>query len=228
MKYKTLIPTIVLFIASAWNASAGELSLSLSQRSLDNADDVFSVDKWDAMQLSYSPDNSDMYYFISKESFDVSPIYTAWTYNMVGLGVGTRAKLTQRIRLFGQIGVYKVKNSWGGRHRRFNEGLYYYLNRRFYGSQTTFYSPPDGPPYYEFKDYSVKNKKYTIGGTIGLELLQPISDNITAGFSISKRIIKIHEEINAYAYDGESGNWAHTPNRDYTSTSYGLSLNYAF
>jgi len=210
----------LIVLTIAFNVSAGELSVSLSQKSLNNADDVYSTNYWVGLQVSYQPDNSNLYYFLSKEIVDVAPIYSAWKYDMTGIGIGTKININKRIRVFGQAGYYLIKNSWGDRKRQFNEGLYYYFNQRFYGSQTT-------GKYYEFKDYSVENNN-AIGMTIGLELLHPITDRWSAGFIISHRLMKIKEDLNAYAYNDEFGWWAHTPTRDYSSTNVGVSLNYKF
>ena len=208
---------ILMFIGQV---HAGELTVSVTQKSMNIADDVFSTDTWVGVQASYQPDNSNWYYFLSKEVVEVSPIYKSFEYDMTGIGIGTKFKLTPKISLFAQAGYYIVKNSWGDRKREFNEGLYYYLNDRFRGFQVYYDN-------YNFKDYGVKNDN-TIGWTVGLEMTQPISKNLKAGFVVSYRKMSIHEEINGYAYDGERGWWQHITDRDYSSTNMGLVLTYAF
>ena len=215
-----IILTMMAAMATCFKpVNAGELSLSLTQKSLTTADDVFSTNLWVGAQISYQPDDSNWYYFVSKELVEVSPIYKAWTYDMTGFGIGTKFKLTPKISLFAQGGYYIVKNSWGARKRQFNEGIYYYLNQRFYGAQSTSYN--------WFKDYSVANDN-AIGWTIGLEMVQPINKNWNIGFITSYRVIKIHEEINGYAYSGEAGWWQHITDRNYSSTNMGIILTYAF
>ncbi len=220
MKLLILILTTSVMATCFKPVNAGELSLSLTQKSLNTTDDVFSTDLWVGAQVSYQPENSNWYYFLSKEIVEVSPIYKAWEYDMTGLGIGTKFKLTPKISLFAQAGYYFVKNSWGPRKREFNEGIYYYLNRRFCCEQNEHSN-------LWFKDYSVKNDN-AVGWTIGLEMTQPINKNWKIGFVASYRAIKIHEEINGYAYDHESGWWQHITDRNYSSTNMGIILTYAF
>ena len=216
-----IILTMIAAMATCFKPiNAGELSLSLTQKALDGTDDVFGTDLWVGAQVSYQPDNSDWYYFASKEVVEVSLIYKAFEYDMTGFGVGTKFKLTPNISLFGQVGYYIVKNSWGDRKREDNEALLYYINRRFDGFQRNFDS-------YLFKDYSVKNDN-ALGWTVGIEMMRPINKNWKAGFVASYRMMKIHEEINGYAYDGERGWWQAIADRNYTSKNAGFIVTYAF
>lgn len=214
---------ILILIMLSGAVNAGELSISLGQKSLNNAEDIYSVNDWNGMQISYQPDNSNFYYFLSQEEAEVSPNYFVWTYSMTGLGIGTRKNISKNIRLFGQIGYYKIKNDFG-KKRGLSEGLYYYLNRRWYGAGNQ-------DEFHYFDEYEVINSD-SFGGTIGVEILQPITEKITAGFSISHRLIKVKESITGYKdewnYAKTGGAWRYSPNRDYSSTDFNINLNYKF
>ena len=222
---KTLI-LLFLFstLATCWKPiNAGELSLSLGQRSMNIADDEYSVGDWNFIQLSYQPDNSKIYYFLSQEEAEVSPKYNVFTYTMQGFGVGSRYKVNNNIRFFGQIGYYKVKNDFGKRDGYISEGLLYYLNTRFYGAGN------DGD-YHVWRSYEVKSRD-TFGGTIGVEFTQSLTKNITAGFSLSHRMIKIKQSLHAYwtpEIHRRGGEWTQQDNKDYSSTDFAVTINYEF
>ena len=195
---------------------AGELSFSLGQRSMELGEDDYSVEDWNFIQISYMPDDSKFYYFISHEEAEVAPAYFVWTYAMTGLGIGTKANITKNIRVFGQLGYYLIKNDFGHKTDTNSEGTDYFFNSKFNGLQHT-------GEWHSWSDIQVENGN-SFGGTLGIEILQPITDNWTAGFSISRRLIKINEEYNVK----DPTWWAVSPNRDYSSTNFAVNLNYNF
>jgi hypothetical protein len=211
-----IIATLSIILATCLKPiHAGELSVSLGQRAMSAGEDIYSVEDWNYIQLTYQPDESNFYYFVSHETAEVAPSYFVWTYTMTGLGIGTRANITKNIRLFGQVGYYIIKNDWGHKKDIYSEGLNYYFNTRFYDLNST--------DWHRFTEAKVENNN-PIGGTIGIEILQPITKDITAGFSISHRMLRINEEVNVKGTTW----WAVSPNRDYSSTNFGVSLNYTF
>lgn len=217
-KMKTLaLLTLTLTIAVACfrPLHAGELSVSVGQRAMVTGEDIYSVEDWNYIQFTYQPDDSKWYYFVSQEEAEVAPSYFVWTYSMTGLGLGTRANITDNIRVFGQVGYYFIKNDWDHKKNIYSEGLNYYFNTRFYGLNST--------DWHRFDEAKVENGN-SIGGTIGIELLQPITKDLTAGFSISRRMLRINEEVHVKG----TTYWAVSPNRDYSSTNFSVNLNYNF
>jgi hypothetical protein len=55
-------------------------------------------------------------------------------------------------------------------------------------------------------------------------MLQPLTKNLTLGLSLSYRVMKINETVTGWFDTG--GGWQVSPTRDYSSTSFGISLNY--
>jgi len=205
----------VLFLFCV-NVFAGELSFSVGQRSMNLGEDDYNVEDWNYIQISYQPDGSKFYYFVSREEAEVAPAYFVWTYTMTGLGVGTRANITKNIRFFGQLGYYKIDNDFGHKANTNSEGTDYFFNSKFNGLQST-------GKWISWTDIQVENDN-AFGGTFGIEILQPLSENITVGYSVSHRLIKINEEYNVR----KPAWWAVSPNRDYSSTNFSINLNYNF
>lgn len=213
MKY---ILTMVLFGMLAWSVQAGEFNASVGQRSMNAGNDGFTVEDWNFIEITYKPENSSFYYGVSQEEAEVAPVsYLAWTYSIKGLLVGTDYKINKNISLFGHLGYYMIDNDLTGR----NESLDYYFNTKFFGlgNQNGFHV---------FKGASLRNKD-SFGGTIGIKITQPISENIKIGFSISHRLLKIKEILDVELADIKN-TWRVSTNRDYSSTSFGLNATYAF
>jgi len=212
MKYITL--TVILFAVPAWNVQAGELSVSTGQRSMESGGDDWTIGDWNYIQITYKPEDSNFYYGLSQEEAEVSPIsYFSWTYNVLGLVAGVESKLTDSVSLFGQIGYYKISNDISNDYP-IPEGVHYYFQRKFNGWS------------YSWEKATLENSD-AFGGTIGIKITQPISDNIKVGLLISRRIMKIREVLRVY-FPNDGGIWAVGTNRDYSSTSFGVNLNYAF
>jgi len=215
---RTLILSFLLFLAfPVW---ADEISLSLTQKSRMADDDTYQSGGWEGAQISYKFDT--VYVFASQESTAIHTLGKAFDYSMTGLGVGTKIPLSKRVNLFGQVGFYKVKNSWGSTPRRErNEGLIYYLNDRYSN---------DGK-IQNFDAFSVENEN-TVAGEIGIELMQPVTDSVNMGFSISYRQMKIKEIVHGYndawrfAETGE--NWEYGVSRNHSTVNFGLVSSYVF
>ncbi len=220
-----IILTITLAMATYFKpVNAGELSVSTGQRSMNTADDTYSIGDWNYLKIAYQPDNSNFYYGLSHETAEVSPIYFTHTLDLKGLFVGIKTKPNKNIRIFADIGYYLVEDDFGGRQRKHIEGFYYYLNERFYGA--------DFNKYYYFNEYSLETSGSAFGGTIGVEIIQPINDKWSVSLSASHLILKINEIITGYRDEWTAKNlgwsWQQQTVRDYSSTSFGLSVNYAF
>ena len=204
--------------------NAGELSFSTGKRSMNIADDTYSVGDWNYIKISYQPDNSNFYYGLSHEIAEVSPIYFTHKLDLKGLFVGIKTNITKNVRLFANVGYYIVKNDFGGRQRKNVEGYRYYINSRFYGLASK--------DYYLFDEYELITSDNTFGGEIGIEITQPINDKWSVGYSVSHRILKINETINAYKDEWTLQSplfyWQQPTTRDYSSTSFGVNINYAF
>jgi len=143
----------------------------------------------------------------------------------IGIVVGTKTNLTEKIIVFGQMGYYIVDKSYCGvRCSDMNEAVYYTMNSEYYDSNGY-----EG--YYLFDEYGVEHKN-TFGGTFGVELNFNISKNWTANFILSKRIMKVREELRAYRdewdYDNTDQHWIIASSRDFSSTNFGMSFNYEF
>jgi len=111
-----IILFVIMFLFPAHSYS-GEFDLRITEQSGQADEDSFQTGQWERLQLFYSP-NKSIYYFTSGERVAVFPNgYHAFDYVMYGFGAGKRLQLTKSIRMFSQIGVMKVVNSWGGRKR---------------------------------------------------------------------------------------------------------------
>ena len=218
---RLLIASVFLFALQG--VSAGTLSTQVFTATRIADDDMFQVGGWHGIQFSYQPDNTLSYSFISYEKLAVYPKGKAFDYTMLGLGVGSKYKLTKNIKLFGQVGYYFVKNSFGKRKSKFNEGIYYYLNDRYIHS--------GGGNYYSFDEYEVENDN-TYGGTIGIEMNYPITKKLSADFVFSYRIMTIKESVRGFrkAWDAACYPcwWEFGVNRNYSSTNFGVNMNYQF
>lgn len=215
--------TLTIAVACFRPLHAGEFSFSTGQRSLDAGNDQYTVRHWDFFSISYQPDDSSFYYGLSYEQAEVSPIYFTHTLDMTGLFAGVKTNITKNVRVFGSIGYYLIEDDFGGRKRQFIEGLTYYLNDRF-GDATN--------QHHFFDEFEVETEDRAFGGTFGVELIQPVSKDLDIGFSLSRRLIKINETLSGYKDEwdarGTGASWKQQSTRDYSSTSFGVNLNYAF
>jgi len=204
--------------------NAGEIQAKVFTHNFMTDDEIYQRGVSAGVQLSYMFNDS-AYVFISNESVGVRPKVKAYTYTLNGVGFGSKYKLTKHIKLFGQLGYFQVKNDWGDQpnnHR--NEGLAYYINDRY-----DTYLPSRVP--HSFDGYSVHNDN-TFAGELGLELDYPVTKNFSFVSSFSMRIMKISEEIHAYVdswdYKNTGVDWEFQANRNYSSLSFALGVNYRF
>ncbi len=212
---------ILLLLLLPFNVIAGGLDAKLFTHTFMTDDEIYQRGVSAGIQLSYTPKDS-FYIFISQEDIEVRPKVKAYTYMLQGFGVGNKFQLTKYIKAFTQIGYFKVTNDWGDRRRGFNEGLYYYLNGRYDSSSSK---------YYKFQEYSVHNDD-TFAGELGLEFTYSIGSGFNLVSSFSYRMMKITEEVHGYYdswnFDKTGANWEFQANRNYTSMSLGIGVNYAF
>lgn len=210
---------IIVFLLS-FAVQAGQFDVQLTQFHRATDEDVYMVGGWEGIEIKYSPDNTDVFYSISQENARVIPKGSAFTYTFTGLSVGKRFKITKNVKLFGKIGYYKVDNDLGIRNREYNEGLYYYLNDRW---RHVFNSVV------HFDEYGVDSAD-TFGGAIGLEMTHELSENLSINFVMSHRLMKIKEKLYGYndlwKYDETGNRFEFGPNRDYSSTNFGINLEY--
>lgn len=201
---------------------ASEIDVQLLTRSYTTDSDMYQRGQSTGVQVSYIPKDKG-YTFISYETVDVLPKGYAFTHKMIGVGAGSKYKLTENISLFGQAGYYFIKNSWGNRKRQINEGLHYYLNDRFIHSNRG--------DYLNFQEYEVNNDD-AIGGTIGVNMNYDLTKSFNVGMVFSYRIMKIKEEVRGYRdawdYDKTGAAWEFSVVRDYSSINFGLKTDYRF
>jgi len=220
MKILILVTLSVVLATCLKPIHAGELSVSTGLRSMNTADDVYSIGYWNYLKVSYQPEDSGFYYGLSHETAEVRPIYYTHSVSLTGLFVGIKTNVTQNVRLFANVGYYIVKNNFGGKQRKHVEGFYYYLNDRFGGAP------------YVFDEYDLITSKDTVGAEIGIEITQPINDNWSVGFTASHRLLKISETIAGYRDDWTAINstwkWQQQSIRDYSSTDFGVGVNYDY
>lgn len=224
MKY---IITYLLLMSSV---VASELRLDLLQMSRIADDDMYSVNSWEGLQLSYQFD-SPLYVFGSIENADVYPIGRSHSLNFLGLGAGIRHNLSKTISVFAQAGYYVVKNDYGHQKGDFNEGAWQYLNQRFRGMQNVDAPFADDQGNYNFAGYEIENDD-AFGGTVGIDLLYPVSENFTVGASLSYRSMKVREVISGYFPGYYLGSntalWEVNMSRNYSTINLGISAGYTF
>ena len=216
MKYLILLLSLLPI-----TANAGEIQAKVFTHNFMTDDEIYQRGVSAGIQLSYTPKDS-FYIFISQEDIEVRPKVKAFTYTLQGVGIGSKFNVSKNIKVFTQLGYFKVTNDWGDRRREYNEGLYYYLNGRYD-------STADG--YYQFQEYSVHNDN-TFAGEVGAEFTYPLGYGFSVVSSFSYRIMKITEEIHGYYdiwdFDRTGSNWEFQANRNYTSISFALGANYRF
>lgn len=217
---------LFIFSGSFREAYAGELEAQMLSSTKQTERYDHGAGTWTGVQINYKF-NDELYVFGANESFDVLLLGgKAWTYRVKGIGIGTKYRVSKRLRLFGQIGYYDVKNSWGNYQRRENnEAIHYYLNERYNNTKSS----------QRLDAYSVNTSDAVLGLTIGSELIYPITQNWHVGFVLSYRHIKIKEDISGYsdAWGCPSNTtvcdkWHSAQNEDYSSINMGLSLGYQF
>jgi len=212
---------LVLSVFS-FNLYASSVDVKLLTSSYLTDDDMYQRSESGGIQLSYTPKES-TYLFLSTDSVRVCPKGCAYKYQMIGVGIGDKIKLTKTISIFSQIGYYKITNDFIDRTDESGEGLGYYLNDRFRDATAV--------PRQYFEAYSVHNNN-AFGGSVGLEM----NHNLGKGFSVisvlSYRLLKIKEEIHGYQslaeFDANGSNWEVGLKRDYSSINFGVGLLYGF
>jgi hypothetical protein len=224
-----MIIALLLLILS-FPVFGDELKVQLIERSNLADEDSFQVGSWEGVQVSYHEDS--VYIFGSVEESSIFPNgYHAFDYTMIGVGIGSTMRFNKRIRAFGQVGLYKITNSWGGRKRQPSEAMEYYLNRKWYGLRE--WDSTDGNvEWLAFDEYRVKNSD-AIGGTFGIEMDFYQSDSISIGGSMSYRLLKINEKIAGFRDEwtedrGPGHYWTTSQRRNYSSINLGLILSKAF
>ncbi len=200
-------------------AKAGEVSVQLTQFSRIADGDTSQTSNWNGVQVDYKLDNG-VYIFGGKEKATIHLMGEAFSYDITSIGFGTKFNISERVRLFGQVGYYFVDNSWGSEIRREkNEALIYYLNDKF----------SNNGQIQNFDAFSVDNEN-TFGGTAGIEIVQPITKNLSAGFVFSHRNMKIKEIVHGYndawRFHETGENWEYGVSRNYSSFNFGISFNY--
>jgi len=221
----TALLLIVLVLVSAVGAEceAGELeAVVLSSTKFTERYD-HGTGTWVGLQINYNFDN-DLYIFGSQEDIDVLLLGgKAWTYDIKGVGVGTKYRVNKRLRLFSQVGYYMIKDSIGQRHKNEDETFGYYLGNRY-----------SSDAFVIFDEVGLKHSEYTFGIAVGAEFIYPITKNWTTGFVVSYRRMKIKEDISGYNDDwvcpygsehsGGCDKLHSAQNEDYSSINIGLNL----
>lgn len=198
---RLIIILMIMIMVSV--AQADQISYQESSRPSDT--DNYHTSKDRRLQYNFG---DEQYTFLQYRQTGVCPYYCGFNYDMYGLGVG-RSYKSSFATIFVQAGYYIVDNSVG--KTKNNENLYYYFNRRF----ASFDKPVN------FEKYEVKNKN-TFGVTIGADI--PL--NNWAGIKFSYQYMKLKENITGYFNEAETIYWHDPVNRDLSTISAGLYVNW--
>lgn len=210
---------LFLLIAGASELNAADFEVKAYQLSRLADSDKYQIGGWHGIQLSYG---NKVYGFASYETAQVIPLWGIGDLRITGVGIGTKYNLTPRVSVFGQFAYYFVNHEDQGRHYCRSEGLEYYFNDK-YGFTTN--------QYYTFDSYQIEYDN-TVGGEVGIQLIQPLSKHTTVGLSVSYRTMKIGESLRVYrdewGKDCSEACWMQDITRDFSSFNYGLSLGIKF
>ncbi len=217
---KAALSMVLLLCVITGAAVAGEFSVKLKQFSHTAGTDDFDARGWGGLELSYKPDNTDTFYFVSQERAAIYTTGKAYDLDMTGIGFGFKPQITKKIRAFAQVGYYFIDNSWGDRRRGFNEGLHQGFNKWYAGVYDNWI---------DFQEYTVKTED-TLGGEFGVEYTHNFTKNFTIGLSYSKRImnVRIHHQAFRDVWDDRYSYWENQSNRNLGSDIFGASLSYLF
>lgn len=214
---KKLLIVSLLIISSA--VSAGQLSARITQINPVSNDDVYALGGWEGVQISYQA-KSGLYAFLADEDVDVYALGKAYSIKLQGFGVGVKHDIARGVNVFGQFGVFKLKNSHG-KTRVFNEALFYYLNTRW--------AAVTNHTVYEWDTYEVETEDHTSALEVGIELNHPLGDSWAVGFAASYRGMKIKERLAGYRDVWPPGtHFEYGTSRDFSSFNTSLALIYAF
>ncbi len=208
---------------------ASELEFQIVERSNMADEDTFQVGRWVGLQVSYTP-KEDFYWYGSLERAEIHVnSYRAFDYGMLGFGVGSKTQISNRISVFGQVGLLGIFNSWGDRKNGESEAFEYYLNRKWYGLTDVYYGETR---WLSFDAYSVKNSQIEPVIEFGVQTQFYKSKNYDVYFTASYRILKIDEKIAGYRAEFDSWGpgqyWTTSQRRNYSSINIGLVFSYKF
>lgn len=207
MKYLVIIMALVLIAPAITKASQLDLSVSMPQ----SMEGLHSQDGWFRFQAAYGDAE---YTFLSYEKFVMIPndVWAVHELNLFGLGIGGRVPLTQKLNFFGQVGYYLIDSNPDGRHTE-NEGLGYYLNRKFAGSINSGH---------HYEAYEVDADDGTIAGEIGLNY----SYTKNLSFFTSLRVMRIdvlyRGIINVAQYEATGACWETENDINLTTIEFGI------
>lgn len=222
MKKLILLPLLLIPIV----AQAGDMTVATRQMNPMTGGDIYSTGGWAGVQLSYQPADSNVYFFGSTESVSVYPMGKTHSYALDGLGLGIKRKWSDGIKLFAQIGVFKITDDVGVRNRAPSEGAYYYFNHRY-----ALFLPP-GVKTQGFDAFGVEHDPYVFAVEVGAEFTHQLTDNIDIGLSVSYRGLKIRETLRVYVdawkYDETGACWEVGQARDFSTINTAINFTYHF
>lgn len=211
------------------NAEADELTLDYIQYSRTANEDMVTVGPYRSAKLTYTFDNG-MYLFASNDTAKVTYLIDGFTYKFIGLGAGlseTKGNWTW----FGDVGYYLTSNSWGNREfcdedmkgtsgagpgTGCNEGLYYYMKRRFQGGSRFL---PIG---------HIVETDPTWGFSVGVRYQRQLSKNWSVGVVGVYRNLVFDERIKSRLPEGtgdkENPYWYKEGAADYSGFGVGVNV----
>lgn len=212
---------LAMLLLMPFSAIAGEFGVKVFSHSFLTDDDTFSRGNSGGLELSYSP-NGKGFFFVSKEDITVQLIYKAFKYDITGVGVGHKIKLTDNIRIVSQLGYYFIENSVGKRREGGTEAFTYYLNSKFRDAT--------GAGFYQVDAIGVLNDN-AIGASVGIEFDYPITKSINIVSSINYRLLKFDQTVIAYNHVNDKfprNWWEDTGNKDFSSLNFSVGAYYKF
>lgn len=206
---------MLILLLISLNAQAGDFTASFMQLGGITDDDTYFRGDWHGIKLDYQFDNSNNFVFISHERADIIPFWGIGSMYLSGIGFGSRFKVTDNIKFFGQVGYYLVEQENEGKHEMKGgaaEGMHLYFNQRYHSTTPT--------KVVEFDDYEIRYDN-TIAGEAGIEL-----QSGSVVYALSYRSMKVREFLRVYKdewhFEKTGACWEQQNNRNFDSVNFSI------
>lgn len=223
-----IIFTLSIALATCFKpVNAGEIQASVKHLSDTTGNRYFVMQRWIGVEVKYQPSEDSLYYFASHDTGGLQTTYPAFDMSFTGIGFGFKSQVSNKVKLYGQLGYYFVDTSVKGRFKCANhscgEGLYYGLNDQWADLHTN--------GLVNFNEYEVQTEN-GYGVTFGAEITHKLSKNTNIVFSIEKRSLNVKTLIagmsNVFGnYDANGQRWE-SRFSGIDSTNISLGVNYSF
>ena len=225
---KLLILLAFMTLATCFKPIHADVEVSMKTFSDTSGDSYFKLQSWNGVEIKYQPEKDSLYYFVSYEEARVHFLSPSFGMDFIGLGVGFKTAVTNKINLYGQVGYYISDTAVRGRFRCDRgaysvwESLHYAMNHKW------------GPTHHGYKQYFDEYEVDSTNGfgiTVGAEFLHPLTKNLDLNFGIEWRAMSYDLIVNAmydpWNYDETGARWE-TTFKGTDSTNFKVGLNYAF